>query len=107
MSTQQVEACGVDTRIQIPWRTLDGSPSAIAEVGEGSDGQAAFRQDKNWSDRRLNERRIQSAARQRRKASCRGVQSAARLIEEVRGDDPELASYLGIEERELAVGGLR
>ena len=28
---------------------------------------------------------------------------AERLIEEVRGDDPELASYLRIEERELAL----
>ena len=31
---------------------------------------------------------------------------AERFIEEVRGDDPELASYLRIEERELAAGGL-
>ena len=29
-----------------------------------------------------------------------------RFIEEVRGDDPELASYLRIEERELEVGGV-
>jgi hypothetical protein len=29
-----------------------------------------------------------------------------RFIEEVRGDDPELASYLRIEERELEAGGL-
>jgi hypothetical protein len=28
-----------------------------------------------------------------------------RLIEEVRGDDPELASYLRIEEREFDAGG--
>ncbi len=28
------------------------------------------------------------------------------FIEEVRGDDPELASYLRIEERELEAGGL-
>jgi hypothetical protein len=31
---------------------------------------------------------------------------AERFIEEVRGDDPELARYLRIEERELEVGGL-
>ena len=31
---------------------------------------------------------------------------AERFIEEVRGDDPELASYLRIEERELEAGGL-
>jgi hypothetical protein len=30
---------------------------------------------------------------------------AERFIEEVRGDDPELASYLRIEERELEAGG--
>jgi hypothetical protein len=29
-----------------------------------------------------------------------------RLIEEVRGDDPDLASYLRIEEREPEAGGL-
>jgi len=29
----------------------------------------------------------------------------ARFIEEVRGDDPELASYPRIEERELKAGG--
>ncbi len=29
-------------------------------------------------------------------------EEAERFIEEVRGDDPELASYLRIEERELA-----
>ena len=29
-----------------------------------------------------------------------------RLIEEVREDDPELASYLRIEERELKAGGM-
>ena len=33
-------------------------------------------------------------------------EDAERFIEEVRGDDPELASYLRIEERELEVGGL-
>ena len=31
---------------------------------------------------------------------------AERFIEDVRGDDPELASYLRIEERELEAGGL-
>jgi hypothetical protein len=30
---------------------------------------------------------------------------AERFIEEVRGDDPDLASYLRIEERELEGGG--
>jgi hypothetical protein len=30
---------------------------------------------------------------------------AERFVEEVRGDDPELASYLWIEERELEAGG--
>jgi hypothetical protein len=29
-----------------------------------------------------------------------------RLIEEVRGDEPELAEYLRIEERELEAGGV-
>jgi hypothetical protein len=33
-------------------------------------------------------------------------EDAERFIEEVRGDDRELASYLGIEERELEAGGL-
>ncbi|MGH3066308.1 MAG: hypothetical protein ACRDOF_08375 [Gaiellaceae bacterium] len=33
-------------------------------------------------------------------------EDAERLIEAVRGDDPELASYLRIEERELEAGGL-
>ncbi len=33
-------------------------------------------------------------------------EDAERFIEEVRGDDPELASYLRIEERELEAGGL-
>jgi hypothetical protein len=33
-------------------------------------------------------------------------EDAERFIEEVRGDDPKLASYLRIEERELEVGGL-
>lgn len=33
-------------------------------------------------------------------------EEAERFIEEVRGDDPELASYLRIEERELEAGGL-
>ncbi len=33
-------------------------------------------------------------------------EDAERFIEEVRGDDPELASHLRIEERELEVGGL-
>jgi hypothetical protein len=32
-------------------------------------------------------------------------EDAERFIEEVRGDDPELAGYLGIEERELESGG--
>ena len=31
---------------------------------------------------------------------------AERFIEEVRGDDPQLASYLRIEERELEAGAL-
>jgi len=30
---------------------------------------------------------------------------AERIIEEVRGDDPDLASYLRVEERELESGG--
>jgi hypothetical protein len=33
-------------------------------------------------------------------------EDAERFIEEVRSDDPELASYLRIEERELEAGGL-
>ncbi len=33
-------------------------------------------------------------------------EDAERFIEEVRGDDPELAGYLRIEERELEAGGL-
>jgi hypothetical protein len=33
-------------------------------------------------------------------------EDAERFIEEVRGDDPELASYLRIEERELEAGTL-
>jgi hypothetical protein len=32
-------------------------------------------------------------------------EDAERFIEEVRGDEPELARYLRIEERELAAGG--
>ena len=32
-------------------------------------------------------------------------EDAERFVEEVRGDDPELASYLRIEERELEAGG--
>ncbi len=32
-------------------------------------------------------------------------EDAERFIEEVRGDDPELAGYLRIEERELEAGG--
>ena len=32
-------------------------------------------------------------------------EDAERFIAEVRGDDPELASYLRIEERELDAGG--
>jgi hypothetical protein len=32
-------------------------------------------------------------------------EDAERFIEEVRGDDPELASHLPIEERELETGG--
>lgn len=31
--------------------------------------------------------------------------SAERFVEEVRGEDPELASYMRIEERELEAGG--
>jgi hypothetical protein len=34
------------------------------------------------------------------------VEDAERFIEEVRGDDPERASYLRIAERELEAGGL-
>ena len=33
-------------------------------------------------------------------------EDAERFIEEVRGDDPELAGHLGMEERELETGGL-
>ena len=33
-------------------------------------------------------------------------EEAERFTEEVRGDDPELAIYLRIEERELEAGGL-
>lgn len=33
-------------------------------------------------------------------------EDAERFIEEVRGDDPEVAAKLRIEERELAAGGL-
>jgi len=33
-------------------------------------------------------------------------ENAKRFIEEVRGDDPELAWHLRIEERELEAGGL-
>jgi hypothetical protein len=33
-------------------------------------------------------------------------EDAERFIGEVRGDDPELASYLRIEEREIEAGGL-
>jgi hypothetical protein len=33
-------------------------------------------------------------------------EDAERFIDEVRGDDPELASHLRIEERELEAGGL-
>jgi hypothetical protein len=33
-------------------------------------------------------------------------EAAERFIEEVRGDDPELASHLRSEERELEAGGL-
>jgi hypothetical protein len=32
-------------------------------------------------------------------------EDAERFIEQVRGDDPDLASYLRIEERELEAGG--
>jgi hypothetical protein len=32
-------------------------------------------------------------------------EDAERFVDEVRGDDPELASYLRIEERELETGG--
>ena len=34
-----------------------------------------------------------------------GREDAERFIEEVRGDDPDIASYLRIEERELEAGG--
>jgi hypothetical protein len=34
-------------------------------------------------------------------------EDAERFVGGVRGDDPELASYLRIEERELALGGVR
>ena len=34
-------------------------------------------------------------------------EDAERFVEEVRGDDPELASYLRIEERELEAGRTR
>jgi hypothetical protein len=34
------------------------------------------------------------------------AEDAERFIEKVRGDDPELASHLRIEERELKAGGL-
>jgi hypothetical protein len=33
-------------------------------------------------------------------------EDAERFVEEVRGDDPELARHLRIEERELEAGGL-
>jgi hypothetical protein len=33
-------------------------------------------------------------------------EDAGRFIEEVRGDDPEVAAKLSIEERELETGGL-
>jgi hypothetical protein len=33
-------------------------------------------------------------------------EDAERFVEEVRGDEPDLASYLRIEERELEAGGL-
>jgi hypothetical protein len=33
-------------------------------------------------------------------------EDAERFVEEVRGDDPELASYLRVEERELMADGL-
>jgi hypothetical protein len=33
-------------------------------------------------------------------------EDAERFVEEVRGDDPDLASYLRIEDRELDAGGL-
>jgi hypothetical protein len=33
-------------------------------------------------------------------------ENAVRFIEEVNGDDPDLVSYLRIEERELEAGGL-
>ena len=32
-------------------------------------------------------------------------EDAERFVEEIRGDDPELASYLRIEEREVEAGG--
>jgi len=33
-------------------------------------------------------------------------EDAERFIEEVRGDDPDLASYLRIEKRDLEAGGM-
>ena len=36
--------------------------------------------------------------------TCIRREDAVRFVEEVRGDDPELASYLRIEERELEAG---
>jgi hypothetical protein len=44
-------------------------------------------------------------ARKTCSAPCSKSVSADRFIEEVRGDDPELAANLRIEERELEAGG--
>ena len=38
--------------------------------------------------------------------TCIRREDAERFFEKVRGDDPELATYLRIEERELDAGGL-
>jgi hypothetical protein len=54
-------------------------------------------------------RRVSHPDTQEAEASGKSGESASedteRFIEEVRGDDPELASYLRIEERELEAGG--
>ena len=54
-------------------------------------------------------RRVSHPDTQEAEASGKSGESASedteRFTEEVRGDDPELASYLRIEERELEAGG--
>jgi hypothetical protein len=47
-----------------------------------------------------------AAGRNLRRFPLATCANAERFIEEVRGDDPELASYLRIEERQLEAGGL-